>query len=114
MRNFRNATLAVATATAMTFGGAAVAIAAPGADSALVQNQATGSSNETGSSNDQNTSANDRFAAVDAFGEEKHPENVPAWAKSWNTASIVASIGAVIGLIIAGFNFASYNGWINF
>ncbi|AIJ33796.1 hypothetical membrane protein [Corynebacterium imitans] len=52
------------------------------------------------------------FYGVDAFGKEKDAEAMPQWARIWYDGTIVAGIGALVGLIIAGFNFASYNGLI--
>ena len=37
---------------------------------------------------------------------------MPQWARIWYDGTIVAGIGALVGLVIAGFNFASYNGLI--
>ena len=52
------------------------------------------------------------FYPTDAFGEKTNPEAVPQWARYWIDGTIVAGIGALVGLVIAGFNFASYNGFI--
>ena len=52
------------------------------------------------------------FYGVDAFGKEKNVAEVPQWARIWIDGTIVAGIGALVGLVIAGFNFASYNGLI--
>ena len=52
------------------------------------------------------------FYPTDAFGNTTNPESVPQWARYWIDGSIVAAIGAVIGLIIAGLNFSFYNGWL--
>ena len=37
---------------------------------------------------------------------------MPQWARLWVDGTIVAGIGAIVGLVIAGINYASYNGWI--
>ena len=52
------------------------------------------------------------FYPTDAFGEKTNPEAVPQWARYWIDGTIVAGIGALVGLVIAGINFASYNGFI--
>ena len=52
------------------------------------------------------------FYGVDAFGKEKNAEALPQWARIWIDGTIVSAIGALVGLVIAGFNFASYNGLI--
>lgn len=52
------------------------------------------------------------FYPTDAFGKKTNLENVPQWARHWIDGTVVAGIGALVGLIIAGVNFASYNGWI--
>lgn len=52
------------------------------------------------------------FYITDAFGKETDAAAVPQWARAWIDGTVIASIGALVGLIIAGFNFASYNGLI--
>lgn len=56
--------------------------------------------------------AETRFDIRDAAGKETNVENMPQWARLWVDGTIVAGIGALVGLVIAGVNFASYNGWI--
>lgn len=58
--------------------------------------------------------ADQPFFITDAFGKKTNPQLVPQWARIWIDSAVVAGIGALVGLIIAGFNFASYNGWIHF
>lgn len=58
--------------------------------------------------------ADQPFFIQDAFGDKTNPEAVPQWARIWIDSAVIAGIGALVGLVIAGFNFASYNGWINF
>lgn len=55
---------------------------------------------------------NTRFDGRDAFGKEKNVDNMPQWSRIWVDGTIIASIGALIGLIIAGFNYAKYTGII--
>lgn len=52
------------------------------------------------------------FYPTDAFGEKTNAEEVPQWARYWIDGTVVAGIGALVGLVIAGINFASYNGLI--
>lgn len=56
--------------------------------------------------------ADKAFFITDAFGQKTNAEDVPQWARIWIDATVVAGIGALLGLVIAGVNFASYNGWI--
>ncbi|MDK8662852.1 hypothetical protein [Corynebacterium coyleae] len=58
------------------------------------------------------TDAERPFYPTDAFGKKTNPEAVPQWARYWIDGTIVAGIGALVGLVIAGINFASYNGFI--
>lgn len=130
MRNFRNAAVASATAAALVLGGATVATA---------ETQKNGSSATTETDNGTETKAKDNslifkgpqqvgetkdgnwpnsahkekdYFATDHFGQDTDVNGVPDWARWWVDSSIVGAIGAVIGLIIAAANFASYNGWI--
>lgn len=48
----------------------------------------------------------------DMLGSSTDVTNVPQWARIWMQGLSIAGIGAIIGLIIAGVNYASYNGWI--
>lgn len=55
-----------------------------------------------------------RFDIRDAAGKEVDVKNLPQWARLWIDGTAVAGIGALVGLLIAAFNFASYNGLIKF
>lgn len=138
MRNFRNAAVASATAAALVLGGATVATAAEPTDngsSATTENK--GSSTEGKGAENKGTKdkslifvgkqkvedkadgnwpnsehKDKKYFATDHFGEKTDVNGVPDWARWWVDSSIVGAIGAVIGLIIAGVNYASYNGWI--
>lgn len=48
----------------------------------------------------------------DMLGSSTDVAHVPQWARIWNETLTIAGIGTIIGLIIAGVNYASYNGWI--
>lgn len=136
MRNIRTATVASATALTIALGGTSVALAdeTPSSSSQerdrqvifagkqkdddkefedVVRDGVEGLRDGKGSSKFFDD-AKDPFFPTDAFGEKTNPEEVPQWARYWIDGTVIAGIGALVGLIIAGFNFASYNGWINF
>lgn len=54
-----------------------------------------------------------KFYGIDAFGKETYFERIPQWGRLWIDGTVVSGIGAVIGLVIAAFNYAAYNGWIS-
>lgn len=133
MRNFRTAAVASATALTVLAGGTAIASAEDTQNETTSNDKAVvfvGKQKETdkdfgevvgdgtkglfdgkGSSHYFNDEE-DPFYPTDAFGNTTNPESVPQWARYWIDGSIVAAIGALVGLVIAGFNFAFYNGWI--
>ena len=133
MRNFRTAAVATATALTVVAGGTAIASAEEGTTETASNDKAVvfvGKQKETdkdfgevvsdgtkglfdgkGSSKYFNDEQ-DPFYPTDAFGNTTNAEDVPQWARYWIDGSIVAAIGAVIGLIIAGLNFSFYNGWL--
>ncbi|GAA0202581.1 hypothetical protein [Corynebacterium riegelii] len=126
MRNFRNAAVASATAAALVLGGATVATAdeqKETSSSTTTEDKSTekkdlifaGKQKVEGKDdgNWPNSEHKDKnYFATDHFGEKTDVNGVPDWARWWVDSSIVGAIGAVIGLIIAGVNYASYNGWI--
>lgn len=61
---------------------------------------------------DDNKDMDQPFYITDAFGKKTDAAAVPQWARYWIDGTVIAGIGALVGLIIAGFNFASYNGLI--
>ena len=133
MRNFRTAAVATATALTVVAGGTAIASAEEGTTETASKDKAVvfvGKQKETdkdfgevvsdgtkglfdgkGSSKYFNDEQ-DPFYPTDAFGNTTNAEDVPQWARYWIDGSIVAAIGALVGLVIAGFNFAFYNGWL--
>ena len=133
MRNFRTAAVATATALTVVAGGTAIASAEEGTTETNSKDKAVvfvGKQKETdkdfgevvsdgtkglfdgkGSSKYFNDEQ-DPFYPTDAFGNTTNAEDVPQWARYWIDGSIVAAIGALVGLVIAGFNFAFYNGWL--
>lgn len=133
MRNFRTAAVATATALTVVAGGTAIASAEEGTTETASKDKAVvfvGKQKETdkdfgevvsdgtkglfdgkGSSKYFNDEQ-DPFYPTDAFGNTTNAEDVPQWARYWIDGSIVAAIGALVGLVIAGFNYAFYNGWL--
>ena len=134
MRNIRNAAVASATALTLVIGGTSAAFAEDKPAEAAAENQ--DNKVVVSSEKDPQSSISDGtkglfggkgsskylpetdtekpFYITDAFGDTTRPDEVPSWARYWIDGTVVAGIGALVGLIIAGFNFASYNGWINF
>ena len=115
MRNFRNAAVASATAAALVLGGATVATAdeTPNDKDSNLIFAGKQKVDDKADGNWPNSEHKDKnYFATDHFGEKTDVNGVPDWARWWVDSSIVGAIGAVIGLIIAGVNYASYNGWI--
>lgn len=119
MRNFRNAAVASATAAALVLGGATVATAEPTNPGSSAEDSATEQKSpifagklEGDGEWPKSAQENKEYFATDHFGKQTDAKAVPDWARWWVDSSIVGAIGAVIGLIIAGVNYASYNGWI--
>ena len=54
----------------------------------------------------------EKFDITDAAGKETYWQVIPQWARIWIDATAITGIGAFIGLVIAGVNFASYNGLV--
>lgn len=52
------------------------------------------------------------FDIRDAAGKETYWQLLPQWARIWIDATAITGIGAFVGLVIAGVNFASYNGLV--
>ncbi|OIR42518.1 hypothetical protein BJP08_04235 [Corynebacterium sp. NML140438] len=137
MRNFRTAAVASATALTVALGGVATASAAEPnptetqkADQQVIfvgkqegdkdagkviADGTKGLFSGLGSSQYFDKEDRDKpFYITDAFGKETDVKAVPQWARTWIDGTVIAGIGALVGLIIAGFNFASYNGLIKF
>ena len=135
MRNFRTAAVATATALTVVAGGTAIASAEEGTTETASKDKAVvfvGKQKETdkdfgevvsdgtkglfdGAGSSHYFTKEDAatpFYPTDAFGKTTNAEDVPQWARYWIDGSIVAAIGALVGLVIAGFNYAFYNGWL--
>lgn len=132
MRNFRTAAVASATALTVLAGGTAIASAEDAQNETTSNDKAVvfvgkqegdkdfgkvvsdGTEGLFGGkgSSQYFDDKDEPFYPTDAFGNKTNAEDVPQWARYWIDGSIVAAIGAVIGLIIAGLNFSFYNGWL--
>lgn len=132
MRNFRTAAVASATALTVLAGGTAIASAedaqneTTSGDKAVVFVGKQDGDKDFGKVSSDGTEGlfggkgssqyfddkDEPFYPTDAFGNTTNKEDVPQWARYWIDGSVVAAIGALVGLVIAGFNFAFYNGWL--
>ena len=132
MRNFRTAAVASATALTVLAGGTAIASAEDAQNETTSNDKAVVfvgkqegdkdfgkvvSDGTEGLFGDKGSSKyfddeDEPFYPTDAFGNKTNKEDVPQWARYWIDGSIVAAIGALVGLVIAGLNFSFYNGWL--
>ena len=132
MRNFRTAAVASATALTVLAGGTAIASAEDAQNETTSNDKAVvfvGKQEDDkdfgevvsdgteglfgGKGSSQYFDDKDEpFYPTDAFGNKTNKEDVPQWASYWIDGSIVAAIGALVGLVIAGLNFSFYNGWL--
>lgn len=125
MRKFRNAALAAATATAVAFGGTAIATAAP-------QPNGTSSSLTSGTKQEGDTSIRDLIRAIgekpglgavgdktdanvevdvrDVWGKEVYDKETPQWARIWRDTLNWGALLTIIGTVIGAANWALYNG----
>ena len=133
MRNFRTAAVASATALTVLAGGTAIASAqdadateTASKDEAVVSEDTQERDKGFGEIVSDGTEGlfggkgssqyfddkDEPFYPTDAFGNKTNKDDVPQWARYWIDGSIVAAIGALVGLVIAGLNFSFYNGWL--
>ena len=132
MRNFRTAAVASATALTVLAGGTAIASAEDAQNETTSNDKAVVFVGKQGDDKDFGKVVSDGteglfggkgssqyfddkdepFYPTDAFGNKTNKEDVPQWARYWIDGSIVAAIGALVGLVIAGLNFSFYNGWL--
>lgn len=128
MRNFRTAAVAAATALTLGLTGTTVAGAQEDPDNTPTQTQGQNASLSSGLSaaitGGSSAAGNDQGAweknedgdivAPDVTGEDMFGDDVsddlPAWAQNWKDVTTVASVGAVVGLIVAAVNAAKYVG----
>lgn len=107
MNNFRKAALALATASAITLSGTAVAGAqenteTPDSSAALSSSENTNEDSATGSSNllwkiGNILGADQAVSGEDIFGSTQ-TENQPAWAPIFKWGTIAAVTGTVVGI----------------
>ena len=132
MRNFRTAAVASATALTVLAGGTAIASAEDAQNETTSDDKAVVFVGKQEGDKDFGEVVSDgteglfggegssqyfddkdkEFYPTDAFGNKTNKEDVPQWARYWIDGSIVAAIGALVGLVIAGLNFSFYNGWL--
>lgn len=123
MRKFRNAALAVATATTVAISGVSVAAAEDGAQGSAPAGQEQGGL--SGSSDLKNKILKgiewDSTSGKTASGEkianwlkgEDENKELPIWAKIFVGGGIAAAAASVLGLIVApAYNFLKYNGFL--
>ena len=132
MRNFRTAAVASATALTVLAGGTAIASAEDAQNETTSDDKAVVFVGKQEGDKDFGEVVSDgteglfggkgssqyfddkdkEFYPTDAFGNKTNKEDVPQWARYWIDGSVVAAIGALVGLVIAGLNFSFYNGWL--
>lgn len=128
MRKFRNAALAAATATAVAFGGTAVASAeqtgeVTGGSSTFTSGSSQpgdtsfgdvlGAFFKGGSSEVGKVTGADQEADVDnIFGAEVADGETPQWGRLWRDLVNWAGLAAGIGLIIGAGNWALHEGYL--
>lgn len=123
MRKFRNAALAVATATTVAISGVSVAAAEePVNQGSQEQTQGSDKPNAEGSSKVKEKLAGSAsklgwtqdFTAIDVANWFKGEDNnTPWWAKLFIGGGIAAAAASVLGLIVApAYNFLKYNGFL--
>ncbi|SIS43464.1 hypothetical protein SAMN05444817_103189 [Corynebacterium appendicis CIP 107643] len=127
MRKFRNAALAAVTASAVAFGGTAVA-------TADTQPDESRGYFTSGSSQDGDTPIKDLIGAIgkgpglggvgdktdadteadlrDAFGDETYDENLPQWMRLWRDSIDWFALGTIVAGVVGAANWALYNGYL--
>lgn len=127
MRKFRNAALAAVTASAVAFGGTAVATADTQPDES--RNYFTSGSSQKGDASIKNligaigkgpglggvgklTDADQEADLRDAFGDETYDEELPLWMLLWRDGIDWFALGTIIGGVVGAANWALYNGYL--
>ena len=116
MRKFRNAALAIATATTVAVSGISVASAAPGnADDVAVSDSSTldhirqGLDPNTSLDWDKGVNARDLLGSDSWKNNPETAANTPLWGKIANGLLIATAVASVFGLLIApAYNFLRY------
>ena len=118
MRKFRNATIAAATAVALTLSGTAVATAEDNDPQVGRTSVSMYGSSQTGKEQDAWKEGEDgkpvvgteqQVVGTDLLGSTTHDDN-PKWAESWKTVTTVGIVGAITGAIIGAVNWLKYQG----
>jgi len=118
MRKFRNATIAAATAVALTLSGTAVATAEDNDPQVGHTSVSMYGSSQTGKEQDAWKEGEDgkpvvgteqQVVGTDLLGSTTHDDN-PKWAESWKTVTTVGIVGAITGAIIGAVNWLKYQG----
>lgn len=127
MRKFRNAALAAATATAVAFGGTAVASAeqtgpvkegsstftSGSSDGDTDFGEVLGAFFKGGSSGVGKVTEGDKEADLDnIWGKERVDEGTPQWGRLWRDMVNWAALAAGLGIVIAAGNAALHEGWL--
>lgn len=118
MRKFRNATIAAATAVALTLSGTAVATAEDNDPQVGRTSVSMYGSSQTGKEQDAWKEGEDgkpvvgteqQVVGTDLLGSITAEDN-PKWAESWKTVTTVGIVGAITGAIIGAVNWLKYQG----
>ena len=118
MRKFRNATIAAATAVALTLSGTAVATAEDNDPQVGRTSVSMYGSSQTGKEQDAWKEGEDgkpvvgteqQVVGTDLLGSITADDN-PKWAESWKTVTTVGIVGAITGAIIGAVNWLKYQG----
>lgn len=116
MRKFRNAALAIATATTVAVSGISVASAAPGnaddvtlSDGKLLSNIRQGLDPENSLQWDEGVNARDLFGSDSWKNNPEIAAKTPLWGKIADGLLIATAVASVFGLLIApAYNFLRY------
>lgn len=118
MRKFRNATIAAATAVALTLSGTAVATAEDNDPQVGRTSVSMYGSSQTGKEQDAWKEGEDgkpvvgteqQVTGTDLLGSITADDNAK-WAESWKTVTTVGIVGAITGAIIGAVNWLKYQG----
>ena len=118
MRKFRNATIAAATAVALTLSGTAVATAEDNDPQVGRTSVSMYGSSQTGKEQNAWKEGEDgkpvvgteqQVVGTDLLGSITADDNAK-WAESWKTVTTVGIVGAITGAIIGAVNWLKYQG----
>lgn len=119
MRKFRNATIAAATAVALTLSGTAVATAEDNDPQVGRSSVSMNTSSQIGKEQDAwwvnpetgetEIRSDQQVFGTDLLGSITYDNN-PKWAESWKTVTTVGIVGAITGAIIGAVNWLKYQG----